>query len=54
MEVLERKNSPVKWIQWIKQVVTRGRVEINLNGEPSNFFRTFKGLRQGSLVPTAL
>jgi hypothetical protein len=47
MEVLERKFFPVKWIEWIQQVVTGGRVGINLNGDPGNFFRTFKGLREG-------
>jgi hypothetical protein len=31
----------------MKQVVSRGRLGINLNGELSEFFRTFKGLRQG-------
>jgi hypothetical protein len=42
---LERKNFPVKWIEWIQEVVSGGRVGINLNGEPGNFFRAFKGLR---------
>jgi hypothetical protein len=46
-EVLERKEFPEKWIQWIKQVVSGGRVGINLNGEPGEFFGTHKGLRQG-------
>jgi hypothetical protein len=46
IEVLERKKFPVKWIEWVQQAVTEG-VGINLNGEPGNFFRTFKGLRQG-------
>jgi hypothetical protein len=45
IEVLERKKFPAKWIEWIQQVVSGGKVGINLNGEPSNFFRTFKGLR---------
>jgi hypothetical protein len=47
MEVLERKNFPIKWNQWMQQVVIGGKVGINLNGEPSNYFRAFKGLRQG-------
>jgi hypothetical protein len=46
-EVLERKKFPEKWIQWIKQVVNGGRVGIILNGEPGEFFGTYKGLRQG-------
>jgi hypothetical protein len=47
MEVLERKNFPIKWNQWMQQIVIGGKVGINLNGEPSNYFRVFKGLRQG-------
>jgi hypothetical protein len=47
MEVLERKGFPMKWRGWIEHVVTGGRVGINLNGEPGEFFRTFEGLRQG-------
>jgi len=46
-EVLERKNFSVKWIGWIMAAVTGGKVAINLNGEVGNFFRIFKGLRQG-------
>jgi hypothetical protein len=45
MEVLERKKIPNKWIGWMQQVVSGGRVGINLNGEPGNYFRTYKGLR---------
>jgi hypothetical protein len=31
----------------MKQVVCGGRVDINLNGEPREYFGTYKGLRQG-------
>jgi hypothetical protein len=47
MEVLERKKIPSKWKEWVEQADSGGRVGINLNGEPDNYFRTFKGLRQG-------
>jgi hypothetical protein len=40
-EVLERKRFPEKWIQWMKQVVCGGRVGINLNGEPGEYFGTY-------------
>lgn len=46
-EVLVKKNFPHRWIGWIKQVVEGGRVGINLNGTPGEYFRTYKGLRQG-------
>lgn len=47
IEVMERKNFPKKWISWIKSCVMGGRVCININGERTYFFRTFRGLRQG-------
>jgi hypothetical protein len=47
MEVLERKGFPIKWREWMEQVVTGGRVGINPNMKLGEFFRTFKGLRQG-------
>lgn len=31
----------------MKQVIEGGRVGIIINGQPGNFFITFKGLRQG-------
>lgn len=45
-EVLKKKNFSDKWNGWIKQVVEGGRVGINLNGQPGDYFRTYKGLRQ--------
>jgi hypothetical protein len=45
MEVLERNFFPLKWIELIQHAVTGGRVGINLNREPGNFFRTLKGLK---------
>jgi hypothetical protein len=47
LEVLSKKNFPGKWLDWIKQIIEGGRVGININGNPSEYFRTFKGLRQG-------
>jgi hypothetical protein len=47
VEVLERKKFPFKWKEWTEQVVGGGRVGIDLNREPSSYFRTCKGLRQG-------
>ncbi|KAG8097938.1 hypothetical protein GUJ93_ZPchr0013g34123 [Zizania palustris] len=44
---MHRKSFPVKWIDWIKQTVEGGRVDININGELGGYFKTFKGLRQG-------
>jgi type VI protein secretion system component Hcp len=37
LEVLERKKFPKKWIKWIKDVISGGRVRIKINGEAGNF-----------------
>jgi hypothetical protein len=42
LEVLERELARV-WIGWIHQVISGGRVGVNLNGELGNFFKTHKG-----------
>ena len=46
-EVLYRKGFAEKWIQWINESVRCGRVCIDLNGDKGEFFRSYKGLRQG-------
>jgi hypothetical protein len=48
-EFLERKNFPAKWNRWIMSAVSGGRVAINLNGERGDYFRSYKGLRQGDV-----
>jgi hypothetical protein len=53
-EVLERKQFPRKWIEWIQQVVGGGRVGIKINGEVEIFFRTYKGVRQGDPLSPVL
>ena len=46
-EVLAKKCFPDKWIEWVMLALEGGRVAINLNGELGEFFRSYKGLRQG-------
>lgn len=46
-EVLKRKGFSETWIHWINQAVRGGRVCIDMNGMRGEFFRSFKGLRQG-------
>lgn len=41
------KGFPDLWISWVMKTVKEGRVCINVNGERSPYFRTFRGLRQG-------
>jgi hypothetical protein len=38
-EVLRKKNFPLKWLEWMKQIIEGGKVGININGEPG-FFST--------------
>lgn len=45
VEVLQNKAFPELWIKWMMQVVENGRVGINLNGKPGNYFKIHKGLR---------
>jgi hypothetical protein len=46
-EVLHRKGFDAKWIDWINRAVKGGRVCIDINEERGEYFRSFKGLRQG-------
>ncbi|CAD6214032.1 unnamed protein product [Miscanthus lutarioriparius] len=46
-EVLHRKGFDEKWIQWMNKAIRGGRVCMDLNGERGDYFRSFKGLRQG-------
>lgn len=47
VEVMRKKNFGEKFIGWIINAVEGGRVAININGEQGEFFRTYRGLRQG-------
>lgn len=46
-EVLRNKGFSEMWIEWMMKVVCGGRVAVNLNGELGQYFRSYKGLRQG-------
>lgn len=46
-ETLQRKGFSETWIRWVNQAVRGGKVCIDLNGERGEYFRSFKGLRQG-------
>jgi hypothetical protein len=50
LEVLERKQFPKKWIDWIHEVISGGRVGIKINGESGEKFSTYNGVRQGDPV----
>jgi hypothetical protein len=44
-KVMQGKGFPQKWITWVMKTVREGKVCINVNGERSDYFRTFRGLR---------
>jgi hypothetical protein len=46
-EVLERKGFPEGWIEQTMATVQGGHVCINKNGQRTQNFRTYQGLRQG-------
>lgn len=52
-EVTKSKGFSDQWIDWVMKAVRGGRVAVNLNGELGQYFRSYKGLRQGDpLSPT--
>jgi hypothetical protein len=46
-EVLESRGFCGTWIRWMRCVVEKGSVGVNLNGEESTYFKPGKGLRKG-------
>ena len=46
-EVLATRNFSPTWIEWVMKAVQGGRVALDINGEGGDFFRSYKGLRQG-------
>jgi hypothetical protein len=41
------RNFHPKWVKWVVNTVKGGKVCINVNGERSNYFSTYRGMRQG-------
>jgi hypothetical protein len=46
-EVMERKGFPPNWTDQVMCTLQGGKACVNVNGERSQYFRTFQGLRQG-------
>ena len=36
-----------KWVNWINWCISTASFSVMVNGSPTNFFRSFRGLRQG-------
>jgi hypothetical protein len=43
IEVLRKKKSPGKWVEWMKQIIEGGEVGININKGASSFLTHIKG-----------
>lgn len=52
--IMRGRGFPESWMQWVMLIVREGKVCINVNGERSNYFRTFRGLRQGDPLPPSV
>lgn len=46
-EVIKSKGILDQWTQWVMKAICGGRVAVNSNGEFGQYFRSYKGLRQG-------
>lgn len=50
-DVLHKKGFSDRWIQWVKMATIGGKVAVNINGEVKDFFKTYRGVRQGIHFP---
>jgi hypothetical protein len=47
IEVMRHKGFPLRWIQWIQNILTMGTSLVLLNGTPGKVFHCRRGVRQG-------
>jgi Reverse transcriptase (RNA-dependent DNA polymerase) len=47
LNVLSSRGFPLKWLQWMRELLSSSSSRVILNGEQSPFFEHKKGLRQG-------
>jgi len=51
-QTLKMKGFSRRWCEWIKNVVSKGNVNVKVNDDLGHYFQTKKGVRQGdSLSP---
>jgi hypothetical protein len=47
LQLLEKRGFPVKWIEWVKGILTSETSSVLLNDTPGEVFRCRRGVRQG-------
>ena len=47
IKVLQKMGFGVKWVNWIKRCISTTSFSVLINGRPTSFFNSTRGLRQG-------
>ena len=50
MRVLQKMGFGAKWREWMWSCISTAKFSVLVNGEPTGFFSSSKGLRQGDLI----